>query len=278
MAFKTLLSIGLALILAPQAPQQAAPAATQRAAPEGYIIGPNDSLAIAVLEDQDLTSKYRVDESGMITFPYLGRVPAAGQTISQFQEELTKRLANGYINNPQVRVDVDAYKSQSVLVTGSVRSPGEITMTGQLTLLAALVRAGSPTADAGDDVQIAHNKNTRSAPSEPGAGSDEVVHVKLRDLQLGRGDMPLQDGDIIYVPPAQHFTITGQVKNSGVYVWEADLTLEQAIARAGGLTDRGSPRGAKARRTVNGKVQEVGLKLQDKVLPGDTITIGQRIF
>jgi len=275
MTLHTLLSIALAFLLAPPAPQQPAPGATPsepaaapRSAPEGYVIGPNDSLAIAVLEDQELTSKYRVDEAGMITFPYLGRVPAAGRTIIQLQDELTSRLANGYINHPQVRVDVDTYKSQSVLVTGSVRSPGEITMTGQLTLLAALVKAGSPTADAGDDVQIAHGKNTR----------DEVVHVNLRDLQLGRGDLALQDGDIVYVAPAQHFTITGQVKNSGVYVWEPELTLEQAIARAGGLTDRGSQRGAKARRTVNGKAQEVGLKLQDKILAGDTITIGQRIF
>jgi len=275
MTLNTLLSIGLSLLMAPAPPQQPAsgapqpePAAAPRSAPEGYVIGPNDSLAIAVLEDPDLTAKYRVDEAGMITFPYLGRVPAAGQTIIQLQDALTRGLANGYINHPQVRVDVDAYKSQSVLVTGSVRSPGEITMTGQLTLLAALVRAGSPTADAGDDVQIAHGKSAH----------DDVAHVNLRDLQLGRGDMLLQDGDIVYVPPAQHFTITGQVKNSGVYVWEPELTLEQAIARAGGLTDRGSQRGAKARRTVNGKAVEVSLKLQDKILAGDTITIGQRIF
>ena len=82
----------------------------------------------------------------------------------------------------------------------------------------------------------------------------------------------------MFVPTAQHFTITGQVKSSGQYVWEPDLTVEQAIARAGGLTDRGSTRGIQARRLVNGKMKDVDLTMQSPVLPDDVIKIGQRIF
>ena len=112
----------------------------------------------------------------------------------------------------------------------------------------------------------------------PDQSDDLVVHVKLKDLNLGRGDMLLQDGDIVYVPPAKRFTLQGQIKNPGSLVWEAGLTLDQAIARAGGLTERGSTRGVSARRMVNGKMKNVNLDMQDEIQPDDVVTIKQRIF
>jgi polysaccharide biosynthesis/export protein VpsN len=56
------------------------------------------------------------------------------------------------------------------------------------------------------------------------------------------------------------------------------MTLQQALALAGGLTDRGSTRGVTASRLVNGKLTDVPLKLTDKVLANDTITVRQRFF
>jgi polysaccharide export outer membrane protein len=307
MAMNVLVSMFLALALAPQttsapppspgpppaqapaAPGQTPPSApatsSDRAGspsvPDSYVIGTNDQLSITVLDDEDLklTNKYRVDESGMITLPYLGRTLAGGKTIPEFLEDLRRRLTPGYILNPQVRVDIDQYKSQSVFVLGAVRAPNEITMTGQLTLMTALARAGSMTAEAGDDVQISHNKNPATRGTMPPDQSDDlVVHVKLKDLNLGRGDMLLQDGDIVYVPPAKRFTLQGQVKNPGSLVWEPGLTVDQAIARAGGLTERGSTRGINARRMVKGKMKDVNLDMRDEIQPDDVITIKQRIF
>jgi polysaccharide export outer membrane protein len=219
----------------------------------------------------------------MVTFPLLGRVAAAGKTIAAFQDDIVKALANGYLVNPQVRVDVDTYKSQSVMVFGAVRLPHKVTMTGQLTLLDALAEAGSPTSDAADDVQIAHARD--GAPdladvqgaNGPSMG-DDVRHFKISQLHLGRGNVTLQDGDIVYVPLAQRFTIGGQVKNSGSYVWEEGLTVEQAVARAGGLTERGSTRRISAHRLVDGKMKDVDLKMQDKVLAGDVIKVDERFF
>ena len=265
---------------APTGGAQAVPAAP-RAAPESYVIGANDSLQITVANDETmgLTNKYRVDETGMVTLPYLGRITAGGQTLIQFQQEVAKQLANGYIRNPQVRVDVDQYKSQIVYVTGAVRTPKAVQMQGNLTLMAALVEAGSPTSDASDDVQISHSKGTsgRGLPSPDPTDSD-VRHVKLKDLNLGAGNFLLQDGDIVFVPTAKHFTITGQVRNTGSYVWEEGLTLDKAIARAGGMMDRGSTRGMQARRLVNGKMKDVDLNMQSLIQPDDVITIKQRIF
>jgi polysaccharide biosynthesis/export protein len=285
MIVNVLLSMLLALTLAPQNPLPAPPAANPpapadaRATPDSYVIGPNDTLDITIFGEPDLTNKYRVDEAGSITFPMIGRVPVGGKRIVQFQDDLRKQLSD-YIRNPQVRVDVDTYKSQAVFVSGAVRAPGRFVMTGQTTLLNALTQAGSPNADAGDDIQIAHSRG----PVDPGApvptvaADDEPRHVSYRSLQLGRGDVVLQDGDIVYVPPAQHFTITGQVKSSGQYVWEPDLTVEQAIARAGGLTERGSSNRIKVTRVVDGKAKEFELKIRDRVLANDAISVGQRFF
>jgi polysaccharide export outer membrane protein len=265
---------------APPTAPQPGPAASP-AVPDSYVIGTNDQLSITVLDDEDLklTNKYRVDESGMVTLPYLGRLPAGGKTILEFQEDLRRRLTPGYILNPQVRVDIDQYKSQSVFVLGAVRAPNEITMTGQLTLMTALAKAGSMTAEAGDEVQISHNKNPATRGTMPADQSNDLaVHVKLKDLTLGRGDMLLQDGDIVYVPPAKRFTLQGQVKNPGSLVWEPGLTVDQAIARAGGLTERGSMRGINARRMVNGKMKDVSLDPRSEIQPDDVVTVKQRLF
>jgi polysaccharide export outer membrane protein len=261
--------------VAAAATQTPVAASNRRVAPD-YTIGTNDSLAITVFGEDALTNKYTVNESGMVTFPLVGAVQAGGKTIAKFQDDLTKMLANGYLINPQVRVDVDTYKSQYIFVSGAVRQPQRVAMTGQMTLTEALAQAGSPTSDAGDDVQVAHRST--KAPDEPLGPDDEARHFSLQALVLGRGDIQLQDGDRIYVPLAQHFTITGQIKNSGSYIWEKGMTAERAIALAGGLTERGKTGGMSAHRMVNGKMKDVSLRPGDQIQAGDVITVKQRIF
>lgn len=251
-------------------------AAQQPAAVDGgqttYQIGPQDQLRITVLDEPSLSQSYRVDADGSITMDYIGRVRASGFTPADLQARVREMLANGFLRNPQVRVEVESYKSQSVMVSGEVRSPGKIPMTGAMTLLEALAVAGSPMSTASSELTIAHLKrsDTRDA---------EVAHVNWKDLQLGRGtDVALQDGDFINVPKAQTFFITGQVSHPGEFILEPGTTVQQAIALAGGLTERGSDRRIKATRIVGNKSIEVSLKFEDKVVPGDTITVQQRFF
>jgi polysaccharide export outer membrane protein len=99
------------------------PAATQAPVPPitretaGYVIGPQDQLAITVYDEPDLTNRYRVDDAGFISFPLVARIAAAGLTVAEFEDRLKATLANGYIRNPQVRVDVEQYRSRSIVVT-----------------------------------------------------------------------------------------------------------------------------------------------------------------
>ena len=251
-----------------QSPPPADPALTT------YQIGAQDQLRITVLDEPSLSQSYRVDSDGSITMDYIGRVRAAGTTPVDLQERVRVLLANGYLKNPQVRVEVESYKSQSVIVSGEVRTPGKLPMTGAMTLLEALAAAGSPTSAASNELTIAHLRR----PGSEGRDAD-VTHVNWKDLQLGKGvDVGLQDGDLIHVPKAQTFFIYGQVKNAGTYVYEPGITVQQALAMAGGLTDRGSDRRIHATRFVKGKSMDISLKLNDKVEPGDTITVDQRFF
>jgi polysaccharide export outer membrane protein len=240
-------------------------------------------LKVTVFDEPELSMMYRVDADGSISFPLIGRVPAAGSTISEVQQRIASMLSAGFIRNPQVMVEVNQYKSQFVYVIGEVRAPGKIMMTGtRMTLLEALALAGSPTVNASNEIIVVH-----AARTEPGAqpavddhAEGRRVTVNRKDLELGKAghDVVLQDGDIINVPAAQHFYITGMVRNPGTFVLDPGMTVQQAIALAGGLSERGSDRRIRVTRVVNGKLAESGIDLQDKVQPGDTITIATRFF
>jgi polysaccharide export outer membrane protein len=270
-------SLLTALTLAAQTPPlQTTPPPRATPAPNQYVLGPQDLLRIVVADEPDLTASYRVDSDGFITFPLVKSIAAAGLTVIEFQDRLRAKLADGFIRNPIVRVEVEAYKSQSVIVSGEVRSPNEIPMSGTMTLLKALALAGSPTTAASSELTIAH----RPDPATTGTTKDPApLRVNWKDIMMGKApDVPLRDGDLINVPKAQQFYMNGQVRNSGAYVWEPGLTVEQAIALAGGLTERGSDRRISATRIVNGKSKDVKLSLSDKVQPNDVITINSRIF
>jgi len=261
-------------MLSPQVPAAAAAPQASDAAAARYLIGPQDLLKVTVLDEPDLTNNYRVDSDGFITFPYIGRVLAGGLNPGDLEDRIKNMLSPAYIKNPQVRVEIDQYKSQSVMVSGEVRQPGKIPMTGAMTVLEALAAAGSPTPAASSELTIARPK--KPGADQPGA---DIVRINWKDLQLGKGtDVVLQDGDLLNIAKAQTFFITGQVKNSSSYVLEPGTTVEQAIAMAGGLSERGSDRRITASRTVKGRRVTVSLSLPDLVQPGDTITVQQRIF
>jgi len=250
--------------------QQPAPAAVV----DQYVIGPQDTLMITVIDENDLTAKYRVDGDGSITLPYLGRMPAAGLSVEELRKRITAGLQNGWIRNPQVLVGIEQYKARSVVVTGAVRAPQKVTLTGlTMTLLEALALAGSPTSEAANEVIVVH-------PAKPGEKEPQAITVNRRDLELGKAGMGivLQDGDIINVPVAKKFWVSGYVKNQGAYVYDSGMTVAQALILAGGLTERGSDRRITIKREVNGKVTEVSAKLEDKVQPNDEIIVGSRLF
>jgi polysaccharide biosynthesis/export protein len=257
--------------------------ATSRApsSPE-YVVGAQDVLNVTVFGEADISKRYTVDADGTIDFPFIGRVRAAGQTLRQVQDSLVKKLGSGFLVNPQIAIEVAEFKSQSIFITGEVRSPGAYPIKGNMTIVEALALAG-PTQTASNEVVVVRPKNPaeHSGPLLPGNGeSAETTKVNIRDLQSGNFSLNilLQPGDTVFVPKAETFFVTGYVRSPGSFVYEPGMQVLQAIALAGGLTERGSNRGMKIMRTVDGRQETVDAKMTDLIKPGDTIVVRQRFF
>jgi polysaccharide export outer membrane protein len=150
-----------------------------------------------------------------------------------------------------------------------------------MSVLQVLAAAGSPTPAAAGHVVV-----TRPAGVEPQlpdleAGGGSSLRISMKALQSGQTPpgFLLRDGDSINVPRAESVYVTGYVKAPGPYVIEGTLTVMQAIAMAGGPTERGATGRVKIFRRIGDAVEEVkNVKLSDLVKPGDTIQVPQRYF
>jgi polysaccharide export outer membrane protein len=262
----------------------AAGASAQARADADYIVGPRDLLAVQVFGEPTLSGNYRVEADGGFAFPLIGRVQAARKTLRQTEEDIRRRLADGFYRDPQVSVTVQEYGSQKIFVIGEVRSPGSYPLSGEMTLLAALAQAGSTAPEAGDEVIVLRPRDAAAldVPLLPDQDDgNEFVRVSLRALQTGvAGDrnVVLQNGDTVYVPKVELIFVTGQVRSAGSFPMREGLTVLQAIALAGGLTDRGTTSRLRIMRTVDGKRVEIKVKATDFVQPGDTVVVLERFF
>jgi polysaccharide export outer membrane protein len=247
-----------------------------------YVIGPQDVLTVAVFDQPDLGGKYAVELDGSFTFPLVGRVKAGGMTIRDFEGELKNRLADGFFRNPQVTVAIEQYRSQRVFVTGEVRNPGAYSLTGDMTLIEALAKAGSTTQTASDEVVVVRGgKGADLALGTDADESNEKIRINLKDLQsgaIGATNIDLRDGDTIYVARAELVYVFGQVKTPGSYSIKTDTTVLQALSLAGGVMPNGAMNRARIIRMVNGEKKELRVELTDGVQPGDTVMVPERFF
>jgi polysaccharide export outer membrane protein len=74
------------------------------------------------------------------------------------------------------------------------------------------------------------------------------------------------------------FFILGEVKNAGQYPYVSGMTVETAIAIAGGYTERASERKFRITRRVNGFVEQIEAPSDYIVKPGDTVYVFERFF
>lgn len=253
----------------------------QTPTPANYTIGPQDRLSIAVVDEPTLTKIVTVGSDGTFDYPYIGVVKAGGLSLRELQQEITSRLKEKYLRNPQVSIEVETYRSQVVYVWGQVRLPGAVALTGNTNLTEALAKAGSPTPDAGSYIEI--NRRPREMP--PGTDPATVVkpvpeRVSMADLQSGRAQsILLSDGDTVFVPKAETFFVTGYVKNGGPFLYDPGMTVSKAISMAGGVSEKGSRNRIRITRLVNGKqILVKDVKLEDPVLPGDSVEVMSRLW
>jgi polysaccharide export outer membrane protein len=110
-----------------------------------YVIGPADRLSIEVYGVDELSRTVLTDASGRISLPLVGDFEAAGSTPSELAAAITGRLADRYVRNPQVSVNVVEAVSQVVTVEGEVEEPGLYPLVGNMTLMRVVARAKGTT-------------------------------------------------------------------------------------------------------------------------------------
>jgi polysaccharide export outer membrane protein len=243
-----------------------------------YVVGTQDRLSITVVDEKELTRVVTVGSDGGFDYPFIGLVKAAGQTVRAIQQDITARLKEKYLRNPQVAIEVETYRSQVVYVWGQVKSPGSVTLSGTITLTEALARAGSPTPDAGAYIEI--NRRARSVAGADPQVAKQAERISMAELQSGRAqDILLSDGDTVFVPKAETFFVTGFVRNGGPFLHDVGMTVSKAVSMAGGITEKGSRSRIRITRVVDGKqVVLKDVKMEDLVQPGDSIEVLPRLW
>jgi polysaccharide biosynthesis/export protein len=109
--------------------------------PQGpYTLDSGDRLRVVVFGQDGLTNSYVVDASGHIAMPLIGSVLARGLTTDQLAGALTARLRDGYIREPHVAVEVEAYRPFFIL--GEVTQPGQYPYVANMTAETAVAIAG----------------------------------------------------------------------------------------------------------------------------------------
>lgn len=183
---------------APGAPERTGPtgataaAGSSATAPSAtaYRIGPQDVLDVSVFKVPELSKSVQVADAGTINLPLVGEIPAAGKTAQEIERDLTKRLGDKYLQNPQVTVYVKEFNSQRVTVEGAVKKPGVYPMRGQNSLLQAIALAEGLDASADSDVVVFRQKDGRRA----------AARFDLDSIRAGNAeDPPLQAGDMVVV-------------------------------------------------------------------------------
>lgn len=253
-------------------PAVVAPAATQPVAnaeratlQDGYVVGINDVLDVAMVGSDEFRGRVTVQQDGTIQLPYVGSLTAQDKTLLQLGKEIAAALTKGgYYIDPAIQVTVAQITSRYVTVLGEVGSPGLIPVDRAYRASEMIARVGGlkPT-----------GSQTFYLRREGGA------EISLTMEAIARGgneaDPYVNPGDKIFVPEAPTFYIYGQVNAPGTYPMQGEMSLRMALARGGGLTTLGSDK----RITVVRKGVELKkFSLTDPILDDDVVVVGERFF
>lgn len=239
---------------------------------EEYHVGPGDVISIAVYDNPDLTTKVMVNSDGKIVMPLLGLVEVENLSIPDITREITRRLANGYLVNPQVNVFIEEYRSKKVVILGKVRNPGLVELSGAITFLELVSKAGGLDTDAGDTAMIKRNSKE---------GSDIIIVDLVALIEKGDLSQNVQifDGDTVNISKGGMCFVTGEVKSPGTYPCEDDTTILKIIALSGGFTGKASKSGVRIVRVENDEKKLMkNVPLDTMLRQDDVIVVPESFF
>ena len=226
-----------------------------------YVLGSDDQIVIHALHAKEISDQpYRIESDGFVNLPLVGRIQAAGKSLSALEAELRTRLETYYIH-PEVTVTVTDLRSQPVSVLGAVANPGVQQLQGHKTLLQVISAAGGIKQDAGQVVKITRRKEWGRIPlataHDDASGEFSIAEVNLRNLLESRDptqNIDIRPDDVISIPQGAIVYVIGEVKKPGGFVIgaRANITVLEALSMAEGLGARAAAGHAKILRPPDG--------------------------
>lgn len=168
-------------------------ASTSGTTSDTYLMQPGDVLEVSVWGEEYLERDVAIQPDGMISFPLVGVLPAAGGDVRQLQEKVAEKLSQ-YIPDPVVTVSIKDIRGNRIYVIGQVQRPGHFVMNPTLDVMQALALAGGTTPFAAlNDITILRRSE----------GKLTSIEFRYGDVENGRNlqqNIILQSGDVIIVP------------------------------------------------------------------------------
>lgn len=265
-------ALGLGLGLPEVHAQNANPGAASASAQ--YRLASGDVIRITVYQSPDLSVETRLTEAGTISYPLLGTVQLGGLSISDAEKRIADGLRSGnFVRQPQVNILVTQVRGHQVSVLGQVGRPGRYPLEfGEVRLTDMLATAGGVAGTGGDIIVVVGTRN----------GQPYRMEVDLPTV-FGPGrrnnDVMLQNGDVIWVERAPMIFMYGEVQRPGTVRLERGMTVMQALAAGGGLTQRGTERGLRVhRREADGRMRIFEPSMTDPLRPDDVVYIRESVF
>ncbi|MFH2066637.1 MAG: polysaccharide biosynthesis/export family protein [Pseudomonadota bacterium] len=248
-----------------------------------YLIGPGDVISIQVWDHADLNRKVEVSQEGDFTFPLIGKVHTAGLSVFELEKIVTDKLGSGYLISPQITITIEEFKNQEVFLFGAVKQPGSYVVKGKTHILKLTTDAGGFVDESGMSATIIRPKSPllKNKPlALDQAKENELITIDLNQVTVSSTEdkFYIYPGDSIYINKMARFFVTGEVQKPGIYNWEKDLTIREAISIAGGATQRGSEDRAWIVRRQDNTETRLTPELSDTVMPNDIITVPKSYF
>jgi protein involved in polysaccharide export with SLBB domain len=239
-----------------------------------YLLGPEDVLAVTVVNFPNLSTSVTVPPDGEITVPLLAPVSVKGKTTAEL-EQILKKDWSKYVINPAVSVSLTQKRPEAVLMYGYVNKSGSLPYRPGLKILDALAEVGGPAPSAELSlVTVTHRDGRKQAL--------DLSHPETRGGTPA--DIDLAPGDVVYVPlRLSEFNVVGEVSRPGSFEYKDNMTVLDALTLVGGVKDNAdlsaatlSHKGKAEPLNLKALLQQGDLSLNTRLMPGDVISIPER--
>ena len=235
---------------------------------QNYKIGPGDVIDVVVSRNELSRTGLRVSNQGTIQLAMLDTdLPAACMTERQLADAIKEKY-RVYLKDPYVNVAVKEFNASPVAVIGAVNSPGRFQLQRQYRLVELLALVNGPSTTAGTSLEILRYGNLSYCDGQklivPEKPKEELISIVLEDAFKGAetSNPVIVAGDIVRVSTADETNayIQGLVKSAiAIPLNKEPVSLTQAIAMAGGVTEGAQLDKVLIRRPIPGSVNRSDL-------------------